>query len=73
MRALRVADRTAHLVEVPPPEAAARGYAGFTGTIGHEFVGVVEDPVTGILPLDRAEAALERAAAPGVLRVLLAP
>lgn len=27
----------------------ARGYAGFTGTIGHEFVGVVEDPGSGAL------------------------
>jgi threonine dehydrogenase-like Zn-dependent dehydrogenase len=29
----------------------ARGYAGFRGTIGHEFVGVVEDPGSG--PLGR--------------------
>ena len=28
----------------------ARGYAGFRGTIGHEFVGVVEDPGNGDLP-----------------------
>jgi threonine dehydrogenase-like Zn-dependent dehydrogenase len=28
----------------------ARGYAGFRGTIGHEFVGVVEDPGDGLLP-----------------------
>ena len=28
----------------------ARGYAGFRGTIGHEFVGVVEDPGGGPLP-----------------------
>jgi threonine dehydrogenase-like Zn-dependent dehydrogenase len=28
----------------------ARGYAGFRGTIGHEFVGVVEDPGAGGLP-----------------------
>lgn len=28
----------------------ARGYAGFRGTIGHEFVGVVEDPGAGPLP-----------------------
>jgi threonine dehydrogenase-like Zn-dependent dehydrogenase len=28
----------------------ARGYAGFRGTIGHEFVGVVEDPGGGALP-----------------------
>jgi threonine dehydrogenase-like Zn-dependent dehydrogenase len=28
----------------------ARGYAGFRGTIGHEFVGVVEDPGGGTLP-----------------------
>lgn len=27
----------------------ARGYAGFRGTIGHEFVGVVEDPGGGTL------------------------
>jgi threonine dehydrogenase-like Zn-dependent dehydrogenase len=27
----------------------ARGYAGFSGTIGHEFVGVVEDPGGGSL------------------------
>ena len=28
----------------------ARGYAGFNGTIGHEFVGIVEDsPVTGLV------------------------
>jgi len=27
----------------------ARGYAGFRGTIGHEFVGVVEDPGGGAL------------------------
>lgn len=30
-----------------------RGYAGFRGTIGHEFVGVVEDPGGG--PLGRGE------------------
>lgn len=28
----------------------ARGYAGFTGTLGHEFVGVIEDPGDGALP-----------------------
>ncbi|HSD90183.1 MAG TPA: alcohol dehydrogenase catalytic domain-containing protein [Kofleriaceae bacterium] len=28
----------------------ARGYAGFQGTIGHEFVGVIEDPGGGSLP-----------------------
>src|SRR4029079_7233437 len=28
----------------------ARGYAGFRGTIGHEFVGVIEDPGEGSLP-----------------------
>jgi len=28
----------------------ARGYAGFRGTIGHEFVGVVEDPGGGAIP-----------------------
>src|SRR3954463_8068173 len=27
----------------------ARGYAGFRGTIGHEFVGVVEDPGDGTI------------------------
>ena len=27
-----------------------RGYAGFEGTIGHEFVGVVEDPGGGEIP-----------------------
>jgi threonine dehydrogenase-like Zn-dependent dehydrogenase len=31
----------------------ARGYAGFRGTIGHEFVGVVEDPGGG--PLVRGD------------------
>jgi threonine dehydrogenase-like Zn-dependent dehydrogenase len=31
----------------------ARGYAGFRGTIGHEFVGVVEDPGGG--PIARGE------------------
>ncbi len=31
----------------------ARGYAGFRGTIGHEFVGVVEDPGGG--PLARGQ------------------
>jgi threonine dehydrogenase-like Zn-dependent dehydrogenase len=28
----------------------ARGYAGFRGTLGHEFVGVIEDPGDGSLP-----------------------
>ncbi len=28
----------------------ARGYAGFRGTVGHEFVGVVDDPGDGALP-----------------------
>jgi threonine dehydrogenase-like Zn-dependent dehydrogenase len=28
----------------------ARGYAGFEGTIGHEFVGVVEDPGSAAIP-----------------------
>jgi len=28
----------------------ARGYMGFAGTLGHEFVGVIEDPGTGALP-----------------------
>src|SRR5215211_1040020 len=27
----------------------ARGYAGFRGTLGHEFVGVIEDPGDGAL------------------------
>lgn len=68
MRALRVTDRGAALVEPAEPahtgEAIvrvtmsgicntdleiARGYAGFRGTIGHEFVGVVEDPGGGPL------------------------
>lgn len=31
----------------------ARGYAGFRGTIGHEFVGVVEDPGGGEIPRGR--------------------
>jgi threonine dehydrogenase-like Zn-dependent dehydrogenase len=31
----------------------ARGYAGFRGTIGHEFVGVIEDPSGG--PLARGQ------------------
>jgi threonine dehydrogenase-like Zn-dependent dehydrogenase len=31
----------------------ARGYAGFRGTLGHEFVGVVEDPGGG--PIARGE------------------
>jgi threonine dehydrogenase-like Zn-dependent dehydrogenase len=31
----------------------ARGYAGFRGTIGHEFVGVVEDPGGGALARGR--------------------
>lgn len=66
MRALRVGDRGAELVEVERPEPAgeatvrvtlsgicntdleiARGYAGFRGTIGHELVGVVDDPGGG--------------------------
>lgn len=61
MRALRVADSQASVVDIDVPEAEgevlvrvtlsgicntdleiARGYAGFAGTIGHEFVGVVE-------------------------------
>ena len=61
MKALRVIDRSAKLLEVPVPQLPgealvrvlksgicntdleiARGYAGFDGTIGHEFVGVVE-------------------------------
>src|SRR5580693_9960665 len=73
MRALRVADGTASLVEVAPPAAdgeaivrvtlsgicntdleIARGYAGFRGTIGHEFVGTVEDAGGGpIAPGER--------------------
>ena len=66
MRALRVGDGAASLVEIARPEPRgeaivrvtlsgicntdleiARGYAGFRGTIGHEFVGVVEDPGGG--------------------------
>ena len=31
----------------------ARGYAGFRGTIGHEFVGVVEDPGGGAIARGR--------------------
>lgn len=31
----------------------ARGYAGFRGTIGHEFVGVVEEPGGGPIPRGR--------------------
>jgi threonine dehydrogenase-like Zn-dependent dehydrogenase len=69
MRALRVADHGAALVDVARPHPRgealvrvtmsgicntdleiARGYAGFRGTIGHEFVGVVEDPGGGTLP-----------------------
>jgi len=68
VRALRVADGSASLVEVAPPAAGgeaivrvtysgicntdleiARGYASFRGTIGHEFVGVIEDPGGGAL------------------------
>jgi threonine dehydrogenase-like Zn-dependent dehydrogenase len=68
MRALRVGDAGASLVEVPQPQARgealvrvtlsgicntdleiARGYAGFRGTLGHEFVGVVEDPGGGTI------------------------
>jgi threonine dehydrogenase-like Zn-dependent dehydrogenase len=68
MRALRVADGTATLVDIAAPVAdgeavvrvrysgicntdieIARGYAGFRGTIGHEFVGVIEDPGAGEL------------------------
>ena len=68
MRALRVADGAASLVEVaaPAPDGEAlvrvvlsgicstdleiaRGYADFHGTVGHEFVGVVEDPGGGAL------------------------
>lgn len=68
MRALRVMDGTAALVEAPVPAAAgealvrvtlsgicntdrelARGYMGFAGTLGHEFVGVIEDPGGGPL------------------------
>lgn len=72
MRALRVGDGAASLVDLPVPEPAGealvrvtlsgicntdlelvRGYAGFRGTIGHEFVGIVEDPGGG--PLARGE------------------
>ena len=61
MKALRVADRTVNLEDIPRPSSndealvrviksgicntdleIARGYAGFNGTIGHEFVGAVE-------------------------------
>ncbi|HET7506684.1 MAG TPA: alcohol dehydrogenase catalytic domain-containing protein [Kofleriaceae bacterium] len=68
MRALRVADGAASLVDLAPPEPRgeaivrvtlsgicntdleiARGYAGFRGTIGHEFVGVIEDAGGGAL------------------------
>src|SRR6185437_7039661 len=31
----------------------ARGYAGFKGTIGHEFVGIVEDSPNGVLMGER--------------------
>src|SRR6266498_4658678 len=31
----------------------ARGYAGFKGTIGHEFVGIVEDSPNGALMGER--------------------
>jgi threonine dehydrogenase-like Zn-dependent dehydrogenase len=31
----------------------ARGYAGFRGTIGHEFVGIVEEPGGGPIPRGR--------------------
>src|SRR5262245_47116259 len=69
MRALRVGDGAAKLVEQPVPEARGeaivrvtlsgicntdlelvRGYAGFRGTIGHEFVGIVDDPGDGAIP-----------------------
>lgn len=68
MRALRVTEAGASLVDTAIPEAhgealvrvtlsgicntdleIARGYAGFRGTIGHEFVGVVEDAGGGRL------------------------
>jgi len=68
MRALRVGDRGASLVEVELLAARgealvrvtlsgicntdleiARGYAGFRGTLGHEFVGVVEDSGGGTI------------------------
>jgi threonine dehydrogenase-like Zn-dependent dehydrogenase len=68
MRALRVGDDRARLVEVASPEPRgealvrvtlsgicntdleiARGYAGFRGTLGHEFVGIVEDPGGGVI------------------------
>lgn len=61
MKAVRVNDKTAKVVEVPLPDIQGearirvvksgicntdleiiRGYAGFRGTIGHEFVGVVD-------------------------------
>jgi threonine dehydrogenase-like Zn-dependent dehydrogenase len=68
MRALRVGDGGAALVDVAAPDARdealvrvtlsgvcntdleiARGYAGFRVTVGHEFVGVVEDTGGGAL------------------------
>jgi threonine dehydrogenase-like Zn-dependent dehydrogenase len=68
MRALRVGDDRASLVDVPQPQPRgealvrvtlsgicntdleiARGYAGFRGTLGHEFVGIVEDPGGGAI------------------------
>ena len=68
MRALRVGDGVASLVDLERPEPRgealvrvtlsgvcntdleiARGYAGFRGTIGHEFVGVIEDAGGGAL------------------------
>ena len=68
VRALRVGDGVASLVDIERPEPRgeaivrvtlsgicntdleiARGYAGFRGTIGHEFVGVVEAPGGGDL------------------------
>lgn len=67
MRALRVADGTTSIADLPIPTGdealvrvvlsgicntdleLARGYMGFRGTIGHELVGVVEDPGGGAL------------------------
>src|SRR5258708_22265766 len=48
----------------------ARGYAGFAGTIGHEFVGVIESlPASGApaLPLGRTSQAGEPSLTVGLL------
>ena len=44
----------------------ARGYAGFEGTLGHEFVGVIED-VSKVRPLEKASLATESSSTVGVL------